>query len=156
PDVLQLVAFSRGTDVVVIAGVKRAAALQADRDGMPVASPDFWGDVVVSLPGEPAVWEDVLRGRRLESLGAQPRVADVLPGVPLTVLCGVRGSRPRTSRASRRREQAAMHAAVRSDALCWAATPATDEYAVCIMRSSRALISSSVQKKLEKSCTHSK
>lgn len=91
PDVPQLVAFSRGTDVVVIAGVKRAAALQADRDGMPVASPDFWGDAVVSLPGEPAVWEDVLRGRRLESLGAQPRVADVLPGFPLTVLCRVQG-----------------------------------------------------------------
>ena len=49
-----------------------------------------------------------------------------------------------------------MKAAVRSVTPCFCDTSQSDANASRMMRSSRALISSSVQKKLEKSCTHSK
>jgi hypothetical protein len=54
------------------------------------------------------------------------------------------------------RLHATMNAAVRNDTLCSSATAQTPAKASRMTRSRRSLISSSVQKKLEKSCTHSK
>ena len=66
-----------------------------------------------------------------------------------------RGYRPRISRACRMRWQATMKVAVRRLTLCLCATCQMPAKASCMMRTRRALISSPLQKKLEKSCTHS-
>src|SRR6266702_5366736 len=66
------------------------------------------------------------------------------------------GYRPRISRACRIRLHATINAAVRTETFCSLDTCHTAANASRITRSRRWLISSSVQKKLEKSCTHSK
>ena len=84
PDIL---AFVRGNDVVVIAGVKCAASVQPGRDGMPMLPASHWGEATLSLPGGGHGWRDVLRGRKLPSGNDQRLVADLLAGFPLAVLC---------------------------------------------------------------------
>src|SRR6218665_11917 len=69
---------------------------------------------------------------------------------------GRHGYSPRISRARKMRWQATIKVAVRRLTPCSAATCQMPAKASCMMRTRRALISSSLQKKLEKSCTHSK
>ena len=66
------------------------------------------------------------------------------------------GYRPRRSRAVRMRVQATMKVAVRRLTLCCCAVFHTPSKASFMILTRRWLISSSLQKKLEKSCTHSK
>lgn len=82
-----LLAFSRGDDVVVVAGVKCASKLQSGSDGMPTLPADHWAGASVSLPAAPAEWRDVLRGRLLYAPAPRVRIADLLTGFPLSVLC---------------------------------------------------------------------
>lgn len=80
-----ILAFSRGNDVVVVAGVKCAALLRARDDGMPALPAAHWGGATLALPDGPGEWRDVLRGGALRVDGAVP-AADLLAGFPLAVL----------------------------------------------------------------------
>lgn len=83
----QVLAFCRGEDIVVVAGVKGATLLQRGPDGMPVTAPEHWSGHGVALPSPSEGWRDVLRGRRLCGAGREAELADVLAGLPLAVLC---------------------------------------------------------------------
>ncbi len=87
----RLLAFSRGDDVVVLAGVKCVSKLGADRNGMPTLPADYWAGASIPLPGAPGEWRDALRGRLLYATTSRVRVADLLAGFPLAVLCRQRG-----------------------------------------------------------------
>lgn len=87
----QLLAFSRGGDVVVVAGVKCAARMRADAGGAPALPADHWGSAAVMLPATPGNWRDVLRGQSLRALSASARAADLMVGFPLAVLCRDQG-----------------------------------------------------------------
>lgn len=82
----RVLAFSRAEQVVVVAGVKCAAALHAGADGTPVADGSLWGDAEVSLPAAEGGWHDVLRGCDIGHPGGQVKVAGLLAGFPLAVL----------------------------------------------------------------------
>ncbi|NYT22364.1 malto-oligosyltrehalose synthase [Alcaligenaceae bacterium] len=82
----RLLAFGRGDSVLVIAGVKCAAPMRFDATGMPSLGPAYWEGAALSLPAAPDGWRDVLRGRRWPET-PPPRVAELLAGFPLAVLC---------------------------------------------------------------------
>lgn len=82
----RLLAFSRGDNIIVVAGVKCAARLRAGEGGMPVLPEGYWEDAVLPLQGGCPVWRDVLRGRTLQPVNGQAPVAGLLAGFPLAVL----------------------------------------------------------------------
>jgi len=82
----QLLAFSRGEEVVVLAGVKCAARLRFDAKGVPALPAGSWGDSTLELPGHHPGWRDVLRGTVVPASQGRLRVADLLAGLPLAVL----------------------------------------------------------------------
>lgn len=90
PAASHVVAFSRDDDIVVIAAVKCAAKTQTDDSGALVIPAEHWGDTVVSLPGA-GPWRDVLRGTKANGAEAPLRVAQLLDGFPLAVLCRAQG-----------------------------------------------------------------
>ena len=87
----RLLAFSRGDEVVVIAAVKCVSALRAAADGMPCLPADHWEGAMLSWPMPAGTWRDVLRGRKSQAMAGAQRVADLLDGFPLAVLCRDQG-----------------------------------------------------------------
>lgn len=117
----RVIAFLRGSDVMVVAAVKCAAQVSAQRNGRPEISRDFWADGRVILPrqlsegvadpyttptdrgsasggGGNVVWKDALRHARTcapfsttDDGGKEIRLADVLAGFPVAVLYRAHG-----------------------------------------------------------------
>lgn len=87
----RLLAFSRGDEVLVVAGVKCASRLKAGEDGMPALPQDYWGETFMPMPDGHPAWHDVLRGRTLRAADGKIGVAGVLAGPPLAVLRRVQG-----------------------------------------------------------------
>lgn len=89
--VRHLVAYARGDDVIVLAGVKCAAWVREGEGQSPVLPADFWGGTTVALPFESGRWQDVLRGQTVQPHSARLRAADLMAGFPLAVLCRNQG-----------------------------------------------------------------
>ena len=81
----QIVAFSRGGELMVVAAVKCAGQAIADEHGRPVLPEGYWGSTSVALPSEGGAWHDVLRARTVKFDGNAP-LQQLLEGLPLAVL----------------------------------------------------------------------
>ena len=89
----QVLAFRRGSNLVVVVAVKCVSRMFARDGGMPELPPDYWGEALLPIPEGAGAWKDVLRGTTLPDLqdstgsgqkGA--RLSELLAGFPVAVL----------------------------------------------------------------------